>query len=129
MSRKAAAAPKKATAVASQSGFNEAATGLFFDSLADLDDPELISMEGISKLCDQLNIDPNTDVRVLVLMWKLGAISKPGSITRSEFLQGMKALGKSDSVGLSQLLPSFDPGFLDRPSFRGHQKISSLKTF
>ena len=111
--------PKKSVVVAPQSGFNEAAAGVFFDSLADPDDPEIISMEGISKLCDQLNIDPNTDVRVLVLMWKLGANSKPGSITRPEFLQGMKTLGKSDSVGLSQLLPTFDPGFMDRPAFRG----------
>eukprot|EP01034_Spumella_vulgaris_P024489 gene24489-30840_t len=59
-------------------------------------------------------------------MWKLGAISKPGSISRTEFLQGMKTLGKSDSVGLSQLLPSFDPGFLDRAAFREKDMVLVL---
>lgn len=97
---------------------NEEATQLF-NSLADPDDPEVISMEGIGNLCDQLHIDPSTDVRILVLMWKLEAKSKPGSISREEFLKGMKKLNKSSVAGLTAILPSFDPGFLERNEFRG----------
>lgn len=103
----------------SDTSFNEDAAADFFASLADCDDPETISMEGISKLCDLLNIDPSTDVRVLVLMWKLGAVSKPGSISKNEFLTGMRKFSKSDANGLIAILPSLDPGFLDRAEFRG----------
>lgn len=56
-----------------------------FDSLADEDDPELITT-GISTICENLKIDPSSDVRILVLLWKLGAKSKPGSITKSKIL-------------------------------------------
>lgn len=93
---------------------------VFFDSLAESDDPEIIGMEGIGKLCTQLNIDPNTDVRILVLMWKLGAISKPGCITRDECMKGLKKLNRSNAIGITVILPSLDPGFLDRNEFRGN---------
>ncbi len=110
---------KVAVKKTAEANFDEQAAHNFFNSLADADDTELISMEGISKLCEQLSIDPNTDVRVLVLMWKLGALSKPGSISRTEFIQGMKKLNKCDVGGLITVLPSFDPGFLDRAEYRG----------
>lgn len=99
---------------------------VFFDSLAESDDPEIIGMEGIGKLCTQLNIDPNTDVRILVLMWKLGAVSKPGCITREECMKGLKKLNRSNAYGINVIMPSLDPGFLDRNDFRGNSTYSYL---
>lgn len=49
-----------------------------FAKYADEDDEELMSMEGISRVCDVLNIDPSVDVRALMLFWRLGSNSKPG---------------------------------------------------
>jgi hypothetical protein len=56
-------------------------------------------------------------------MWSLGAISKPGSISRSEFMEGMKKLKCSNISGLVKILPSFDPGFLEKHDFRGYKFI------
>ena len=108
--------PKSSTEA---STFNSEEATQLFNSLADPDDPEVIGMEGIGNLCDKLSIDPGTDVRILVLMWKLEAKSKPGCINREEFLKGMKKIGKSNIAGLVSLLPTLDPGFLERSEFRG----------
>lgn len=90
-----------------------------FMSLADEDDPEIISSEGIGKFADNLEIDAAADVRILVLLWKLGAKSKPGSISNEEFMSGMVSLQKDSYQGLKDMLPSLDPGFLEKSSFRG----------
>jgi hypothetical protein len=89
-----------------------------FASLAEEDDPDIIS-SGISTIATELNLDPSSDVRILSLMWKLGAKSKPGAITNEEFVKGMTALKKDSFEGLRTLLPSLDPGFLDKSEFRG----------
>jgi len=94
-----------------------------YADLCDPDNPAEIPMEGISKLCDMLDIDATADVRALVLCWKIigewnNASSKPGCISKQEFIKGMKRLGKESAAGLAQLLPSFDPGFLEEKEFR-----------
>jgi hypothetical protein len=99
--------------------FNATAAEDLFNNLCDPDDPDEVTMEGIGKLCEMLEIDPAADVRGLVLMWKLGAVSKPGQISREEYMRGMQNLGVSDLNGLRGILPSFDPGFLERSEFRG----------
>jgi len=104
-------------------GFDEVAVTTFFDTLADEDDPEQISMEGISKLCELLDLDPSSDVRVLVLMWKLGATSKPGCISKPEFIQGMKTIRKTDAKGMKEYLPMLDPGFIEKAEFRDFYKF------
>ena len=111
--------PKAPPVISQDPSFDTDRAKAFFDSLAESDDPDIIDMEGIGKLCTQLNIDPNTDVRILVLMWKLGAVSKPGCITREECMKGLKKLNRSNAYGISVILPSLDPGFLDRNEFRG----------
>jgi len=62
-------------------------------------------------------------VRLLVLLWKLGANSKPGAITRKEFTTGMLALKMDSLADLKSLLPSLDPGFLEGPEFRTFYKF------
>lgn len=45
---------------------NEAAISSLFDTFSDPDDSDAMNMEGISRLCEELGIDPSSDVRVLV---------------------------------------------------------------
>lgn len=124
MSKKAkkTPAPKEVAEASSASSTSSAGSAggseQLMKLLADEDDPDVISMEGIGKLCEMLSIDPATDVRSLVLVWKLGAVAKPGQIQRSEFIEGMRKLGVADIRGLTAKLPSLDPGFLDRGEFR-----------
>lgn len=116
---------KKKTTTPAASASNATATvdvkavERLFDSLVDPDDPDTMYMDGISKMCESLGLDPATDVRVLVLLWKLGAVSKPGCITRNEFVSGFQKLRVGDVDKLKALVPSFDPGFLEKSEFRG----------
>ena len=128
-SSKKKATPASAPAPASSGKFDPKAAEELFTSLADPDDPDMLYMDGISVLCEQLGLDPATDVRVLVMLWKLGATSKPGCITRTEFVAGLQKLQTSDVNKLKTLLPSFDPGFLDKPEFRGNLFLSLNKSF
>ena len=64
-----------------------------FAKYAAADDGSVMDMEGISNLSQALSIDPTSDVRILALMWRLGACSKPGQISLSEFEAGMQRLG------------------------------------
>lgn len=118
-SKKAKPAAAPPAPAKSSDKFDPKAVEELFESLADPDDPELVSMEGISKLAESLGLDPASDVRVLVLVWKLGGVSKPGAITKVEFMKGFQTLQASSVDKLKTLLPSFDPGFLDRAVFRG----------
>ena len=92
---------------------------IVFNSLADEDDPEIISMEGIAKIAEELKIDASSDVRILVLLWKLGSKAKPGEISRNEFVSGMQSIQKYSFADLREYLPSLDPGFLEKDEFRG----------
>jgi hypothetical protein len=124
--KKAKAAPKVTAAAAKAAaavGFNEEECEKLFDRLADEDDPDLMSMEGIGKLCEEMSIDPSTDVRCLVMVWKLGSAAKPGAITKVEFIAGMRKLGTRDAKGLVSCLPMFDPGFLEQQEFRDFYKF------
>jgi hypothetical protein len=59
-----------------------------------------------------------------VLLWKMVAVSKPGQVTRKEFTVGMTNIFKKDSIeGLKTVLPSLDPGFLERAPFRDFYKF------
>jgi len=82
-------------------------------------DPDLLTMEHIGKLCEELNVDPSSDVRVLVMLWRLGAVTTPGCITKAEFMAGFRKLRLSSLTELRSQLPSFDPGFLEKTEFRG----------
>jgi hypothetical protein len=114
MSKKTA---KKSTSKPAETG--SAAIETLYNELKDEYDTDVISMEGIGKLCEKIDIDPSSDVRSLVLVWKMGANTKPGQISKQEFSDGMRALGLNDVCGLKAHLPALDPGFLDKAEFRG----------
>ncbi len=118
MSRKTASTTSAPRGKASFN-FDQPAVEELFNTLCDEEDNDIVSMDGIVNLAEMLSIDPVADVRALVMMWKLGANSKPGQISREEFINGFRNLQINDVAGLIKLLPSFDPGFLDRSEFRG----------
>eukprot|EP01035_Chromulina_nebulosa_P021090 gene21090-27331_t len=80
-------------------------------------------MSGICQIAEKLSIDPSNDVRILVLVWKLNAKTKPGSITKDEFISGMTNLQKDSIAGLLDIISSLDPGFLEKDEFRDFYKF------
>ena len=60
-------------------------------------DPEIqnpvISMDGIIEICEELELDPASDVRVLVMVWRLQSDSKakrnPSEVSQEDFVAGM----------------------------------------
>ena len=94
-----------------------------FAKYAAADDGSVMDMEGISNLSQALSIDPTSDVRILALMWRLGACSKPGQISLSEFEAGMQRLGCETLESLAPVTPGLDPGFLERAEFREFYKF------
>lgn len=103
---------------------DEAASALFAE-IADDDDPSVASMEGISKLCEKLGIDPLEDIRILVLLWKLGSKEKPAQISKDEWMSGCQTLHVDSIDGFIELLPSLELGFLDQTDFRDFYKVCS----
>lgn len=84
------------------------------------------NMEGISLLCEQLDMDPMEDVRILVLLWRMGANDKPGMITKEEWMNGCQKLQVDSIVKFQSLLPSLDTGFLDHAEFKDFYKVCIL---
>ena len=83
--------------------------------------------EGISKLCSLVSLDPYEDIRVLVLLHKLGANKKPAEIQREEFISGSCSLGFDSVEKLKEIIPSLDTGFLDMDEFRDFYKVCSSR--
>ena len=81
------------------------------------------SMEGISVLCEKLDLDPLEDIRVLVLLWKMGATSKPAQISRDEWMKGCEKLQVDSVSKFKDLLPSLEVGFLDNDEFKDFYKV------
>lgn len=94
-----------------------------FAEIADDDDPFVASMEGISKLCEDLGIDPMEDIRILVLLWKMGANEKPAQISKDEWEKGCAKLQVDSIDKFKGILPSLDTGFLDRTEFKDFYKF------
>ena len=63
------------------------------------------------------------DIRILVLLYKLGAKSKPAQISRSEWISGCEKLQLDSLDKLKMLLPSLDLGFMERSEFREFHKV------
>jgi len=111
------------SAHAAKGGWDESRANEMFDALVEEDNPDTADMEGISKLCTLLSLDPYEDIRVLVLLWKLGATKKPSEIQRDEFLSGSCNMNFDTVEKLSELVPSLDTGFLDTEDFRDFYKF------
>jgi len=104
---------------------NETATENIFAELADEEDPTVMEMDGIATLCEKLDLDPESDIRILVLLWKLGSKEKPAQISKEEFMSGCCQLQVDSIAKFKALLPSLDTGFLDQDEFKDFYKVSS----
>jgi len=94
-----------------------------FDKYADPDDATNINMEGIVNLCTELDIDPLTDIRILVFLWKMGSKEKPQQISKEEWLAGCTK-HKVDTIDhVRKMLPSLDTGFLIHSEFKDFFKF------
>ena len=133
---------------------NEDSASKLFDEICDEDDPNVAGMEGecifchcvqlsslftsiskiltikllsgICKLCEQLQLDPLEDVRVLVLLHKLGANKKPAEISREEWMSGCNRLQLDTVAKFTNYLPALDTGFMDRDEFKEFYKVCIL---
>mmetsp|Transcript_21115 Transcript_21115/g.38195 ORF Transcript_21115/g.38195 Transcript_21115/m.38195 type:complete len:257 (-) Transcript_21115:232-1002(-) len=108
---------------ASASGINESKAEKLFAELCEEDNPGAANMEGICKLCEQLDIDPFKDIRVLVLLWKLGANKKPAEIQKEEWMAACHKFQLDSIDKFKKLLPGLDTGFLDREEFGDFYKF------
>jgi hypothetical protein len=114
---------KKSGSSAGSSGFDEAAVEKLFADLAEEDDPEAMGMDGIVTLCEHLDLDPFEDIRVLVLLWKLGSKEKPAQISKEEFVSGCYKLHTDSIEKFQALIPSLDTGFMDEMDFKDFYKV------
>ena len=114
---------KSSSSRSRQPTIDEAAAGKMFEEIADSEDQTVASMEGICTLCEKLDIDPLEDIRVLVLLWKLGSKEKPAQITKDEWLSGCNKLQVDSLKKLKDLLPSLETGFLDQTEFKDFYKV------
>jgi hypothetical protein len=103
---------------------SESAAEKLFTEIADEDG--VATMEGISVLCEKLDLDPLEDIRVLVLLWKLGANDKPAQISKEEWMAGCNKLNVDSIIKFTNLLPSLDTGFLDQEEFKSFYKVSII---
>lgn len=93
-----------------------------FESIADPEDPTIATMEGISTLCEQLELDIE-DIRILVLLWKMNAVEKPAQISREEWMSACSSLNITSIESIQKIMPSLDTGFLDRTEFKDFYKF------
>ena len=80
-------------------------------------DTHSLATFSLSLSLSSTGIDPQ-DPSALMLMWRLGAGSKPGSVTKTEFLQGMTKIRKNSLAELRAYMPFLDSGFLTYEEFR-----------
>ena len=102
---------------------DEAAAEAIFAELADEEDPTVIELDGIATLCEKLDLDPESDIRILVLLWKLGSNEKPAQISKEEFMDGCHNLQLDSIEKFRNLLPALDTGFLDQDEFKSFYKV------
>jgi len=87
--------------------------------------PEQIGPEGIFELCNDMKLEP-TDVRLLILAWKLGA-EQQGYFSKSEWQRGMEGLRADSAETLSARLDSLNrqlASMTASPSFREFYRFS-----
>jgi len=104
-------------------GISEVEAEKLFQTIADEEDPTIATMDGISKFCEQLQIDPVEDIRILVLLWKMGANEKPAQISKQEWMAGCLKLQMDTIAKFTNALPSLDTGFLEQTEFKDFYKF------
>ena len=122
---KASSATPLEVAAAVVQGANPTNPQELFAILCDPEDPEIIAGDGICKLCELVGVD-SQDRAALMLFWRLGAGSKPGLVTREEFLKGMTKIRKNTVQDLRAYIPHLDTGFLTYDEFREFYRFAHI---
>jgi hypothetical protein len=78
---------------------------------------------GIFVLGEKLGMDATEDIRILVLLWKMGCSEKPAQISKQEWMQGCAKLEVDSWEKLKKLVPSLDTGFLEQTPFKDFYKF------
>jgi hypothetical protein len=69
-------------------------------------------------------MDATEDIRILVLLWKMGCkATKPGQISKEEWLAGCSLLSVDSWSNLESLKPTLDTGFLENSEFKDFYKF------
>jgi len=77
-----------------------------FDKYKEPNDPKKIGIDGIERLCQDLELDP-TSIRVLILAWKLKAATQC-EFSNKEFCEGLERLRCDDIKKLKKVLPKLE---------------------
>ncbi|KAH8062421.1 hypothetical protein JL722_3339 [Aureococcus anophagefferens] len=88
--------------------YDAAAIQALFDTWADDVEGGAMGMDGLVDLCGALEIDPASDVRLLALLWRLGA-KQPALILREEWAEGMAAIGCDSLEKLKAYVEALEP--------------------
>lgn len=87
-----------------------------FDKYKDPTEPKKIGIEGVERLCLDLELDP-TSIRILVLAWKLKA-ARQCEFSQKEFCDGLERLRCDDIKKLKKALPKAEQELEDNRSFK-----------
>lgn len=63
-------------------------------------------------------------MRVLVLLWKMGANKKPAEIQKEEWMAACHKLQLDSIDSFRKFLPQLDTGFMDREEFGDFYKVT-----
>ena len=78
---------------------------------------------GIFVLGEKLGMDATEDIRILVLLWKMGCREKPAQMSKQEWMQGCAKLQVDTWKALQEKTPSLDTGFLETQPFKEFYKF------
>lgn len=98
------------------SSSNSTKISALYDNYKDPNDPGKIGVEGVEKLCIDLELDP-TSITVLLLAWKLRAAVQC-EFSEKEFVEGMERLRVDDIKQLKTILPRLEQDLDDSRQFR-----------
>ncbi|XP_076806760.1 DCN1-like protein 1 [Clavelina lepadiformis] len=87
-----------------------------YNSLRDPAEVDKIGVEGISRFCDELQVEPTSRI-VLIIAWKFHAATQC-EFTRKEFVDGMTDLGCDDLSKLRMKLPILANEITNKAKFR-----------
>lgn len=93
--------------IARTKAMREANTALFAKYATDENEEgeKYIYVDGVVALCEDLGIDPSSDIAVLVLFWRFRA-SEYCTVTKEEFVSGMTAMEVTSVEELKATLPT-----------------------
>jgi hypothetical protein len=78
---------------------------------------------GIFTMGEKLGMDATEDIRILVLLWKMGCREKPAQILKQEWMQGCSQLQVDSWEKMQALVPTLDTGFMEQTDFKDFYKF------